>query len=238
MSFRAGLTAFVFLAAATAPAFARDKPEAPISCEVPLDAPSHPITRTPRLGLSFFQDGAPAPLEMVRTGQRQPSATISTVRLRRGPFEVRLPVTSWSAEAPDVGLAVSASEEPCTERLLRLNESAEDNPLFGRFRAMADYPHGAGRLISARGGDGNDYGYNYIVDDRFNASGEGYRGAFVARIDRRFGDEDLMQGQAPITLVFYLNQRLGSPPVVQGQFGEEDVIDVRETDVVRIVFVD
>lgn len=238
MSFRAGLAAVLFLAAPIAPALAHDKPEAPIVCETPLDTPSHPITRTPRLGLSFIQDGAPAPLEMVHTGNHQPSATISTVRLRRAPFEIRMPTTSWSADAPDVGLAVSASEEPCTERLLRFNESAEDNVLFGRFRAMADYPHGAGRLISARGGDGNDYGYNYIVDDRFNASGEGYRGAFVARIDRRYGDEDLMQGQAPITLVFYLNQRLGSPPEVQGRFGQEDIIDVRETDVVRIVFTD
>jgi len=231
------LAALAFLAAGAASAYAEQSTECPGPA---FDAPAHAINMTPRLGIYFYQDGQRAELTMANDNPRQPTAIVSTVRLRRAPFDIRIPTSSWAATAPDSGLGVAVSDEPCFEAMLRLGESEEETPFFGRYRAMADYQFGAGRLISARADIHGraDYGWNNLVEDRFNASGDGYRGALVSRIDRRYGDDDLMQGTAPITMVFYLDRRSGRPPVVTDQYGQHDVIDAQEVDVVRIVFVD
>lgn len=231
---RLHLVAVAFLALGAAPAFAEQ------TCPPAAGAPSHAINMTPRLGIYFYQDGRRAELTMPDDEPRQPAAIVSTVHLRRAPFEIRIPLSSWAPEAPDSGLAVAISDEPCFESMLQLNRSEEDTPFFGRYRAMADYQFGAGRLASARADIHGraDYGWNNLFENRFNASGDGYRGALVSRIDRRFGDDDLMQGDLGITMVFYLDRHSGRPATVRDQYGEHDVIDTQEVDVVRIAFVD
>jgi hypothetical protein len=233
---RLQLAAVAFLAA-IGPASAKEAQR----CAGPaIDAPSHPVTMTPRLGISFYQDGERAALTMPDDDVRQPAASVSTVRLRRAPFEIRIPVSAWAAEAPDSGLAVAVSDEPCFEDMLRLRQSEEDTPFFGRYRAMADFQYGAGRLISAYSEIHGQpsYGWNNLFEGRFNASGDGYRGVLVSRIDRRYGDDDLMQGDDVITLVFYLDRQTGRPATVRDENGEHDVIDTQEVDVVRIVLED
>ena len=86
-------------------------------------------------------------------------------------------------------------------------------------------------------GRGQDYGHNYIVDGRFNASGPGYRGVYVARIQRRFGEEDLMRNDRAVTMVFYLDQRV-LPQAGAIESGEHDTLTHREFDIVSATFAD
>lgn len=240
MAGRAVLAALALLSAVAFPAQAQAQAVAP--CVTPADAPSHAITMTPRLGLYFYQSGERIRLTIADHPAAQPIPIVSTVRLRRAPFEIRIPASSWSDEAPDAGLWVSVSDETCFEDQLQLGGDVEETTLFGRYRAMADYQYGAGRLISARAPPDHrhhdDYGWNNVIDRRFNASGDGYRGFLVSRIDRRFAEEDLMMGDDVVTLVFYLDRRSGRPATIRDENGEHDVIDTQEVDVVRIVFED
>lgn len=181
-----------------------------------------------------MQDGRPVQLSTSATISGVP---IMTVTLHRAPFEIRTPVAAWAAQMSDAPLVFAFGDEPCFANLLHTGASFEDTPYFGVYRAMAVPQSGLGDLLSASDPSDHDYGWNNIYDDRFNTSGEGYCGFRVAQLLRRYHEDvDLMQGNAPVTMVFYIERGAGHPATVTDEYGKHDVVDAQEVDIVQVTF--
>jgi len=206
-------------------------------------AGAHAMIRTARLGLQFVQAGAIAPLCAADTLD---VSTPLTLRLQRAPFEVRVPLESWSAERPDAPLLVAVSDEPGFADLMQAGLPLERVPYFGFGTSYAVTDYGDGVLITARHGGANPpperypgqhdlYGHNNVAEGRFNASGPGYKGFYVSRIARQHAfSDDLMAADAPATFVFYLDRRRDAVRETQGQ--PTDRIDLYEYEVIEITF--
>ncbi|HUR02565.1 MAG TPA: serine/threonine-protein kinase [Nonomuraea sp.] len=111
------------------------------------------VARSPRLGLEFWQDKAASPMSL--TDLDRP---ITTVTLKRQPFELRFPTLP-----KDTAAQVCAWTD---DSVFSIDDGGKvaDHPCFKPGTGIADYEHGSGTLYL------NDHGHNYLIGDRVGHS--------------------------------------------------------------------
>ncbi|MEO0983574.1 MAG: toll/interleukin-1 receptor domain-containing protein [Pseudomonadota bacterium] len=172
------------------------------------DAPEErQLVRTPRLGLEFYQDGAPAPIEFIRDEDGPRDLIIAT--LERAPFEIRISDIHWDGPADDEpALKIAFSDTPDIFDYVRFYQDEQDTRMFSFGSAMAVTAFGDGTLLSAHETfDAAEpyYAHNVISEGRFNASGPGYRGVYVSSLEHRFDGADFLAGAEAVYLAFHLD---------------------------------
>ncbi|GAB3973260.1 hypothetical protein GCM10029978_052210 [Actinoallomurus acanthiterrae] len=111
------------------------------------------VTRSPRLGLEFWQDGRPSPTVFGQRGGKD----VVTVTLRPAPFEFRFP-----KPPDDVAVQMCAWTDDSIFSL-RDGESVQDVPFYRLGTGIADYEYGSGTLYL------NKEGHNYLGGTRVQA---------------------------------------------------------------------
>lgn len=124
----------------------------------PTATPAAQVARSPRLGLEFWQDvkgkdKAASPMSL--TDLDRP---ITTVTLKRQPFELRFPTLP-----KDTAAQVCAWTD---DSVFSIDDGGKvaDHPCFKPGTGIADYEHGSGTLYL------NDHGHNYLIGDRVGHS--------------------------------------------------------------------
>jgi serine/threonine protein kinase len=116
-----------------------------------VDGPS----RSPRLGLEFWQNGAAVPMAMKDTPDG--TNTTVTVTLKPAPFQLRFP-----KKAGEQSLKICAWTD-ATIFTPRAGKPAKSDPCLGEGHGMADYEFGSGSLIL------NNQGFNYLIGTRIQS---------------------------------------------------------------------
>ena len=203
--------------------------------------------RTGNLGLRFIQDGARLRMHETNQGQYR----VYEITLRPSAFEITAPLTTWSAQAPDAPMEIAVSEDRNLLRFLRLGRTTQETEFIGTsfYKTMAYDPEAIGEILTAetRIWDNRpdiDYGNNGIAEHRYSdVRPDEHRFVVTAiRARDRFSSpalRDVMRSGNELTVVIYLDRRLGTPPDAPSTLepGEmEDVVDAREVDIVRLRF--
>ncbi|GAA2647473.1 hypothetical protein GCM10010412_011000 [Nonomuraea recticatena] len=114
--------------------------------------PAGQLARSPRLGLEFWQDGAPSLLTL--TDLERP---VTTVAMKRAPFELRFPTLP-----KDTPLQICAWTDASVFSVTDGGRT-DDHPCFAPGTGIADYEHGSGTLYL------NNAGHNHLVGSRVAA---------------------------------------------------------------------
>ncbi|MBO2447624.1 serine/threonine protein kinase [Actinomadura barringtoniae] len=112
-------------------------------------------TRTPRLGLEFWQNNAAVPVT-IKDNTDATNATV-TVPLKPAPFQLRFP-----KKPGEQSLKICAWTD-ATIFTSRGGKPAKTDPCLGEGHGMADYEFGSGSLIL------NNEGFNYLIGSRFQS---------------------------------------------------------------------
>jgi hypothetical protein len=112
------------------------------------------VTRTPILGLQFWQNGAAATMS---PNWQRGATIVTTVYLKPGPFELRFPKAS-----PDNGIGICAWTD---NSIFSIQDGTPvaSNQYFGDGRGFADTEYGSGTLFV------DNQGFNYLAGHRVAA---------------------------------------------------------------------
>ncbi|GAA3184548.1 serine/threonine-protein kinase [Nonomuraea roseoviolacea] len=141
----------------------------------PTPTPSAPVTpaaagqlsRTPRLGLEVWQDGAASPLSLSDLDK-----PVTTVAMKRSPFELRFPTLK-----KDEALQVCAWTD---DSVFSISDGGKvaDHPCFRPGTGIADYEYGSGRLYL------DNEGHNYLIGTRVSHQSGTQDKVYVSRFFR------------------------------------------------------
>ncbi len=203
--------------------------------------------RTANLGLQFIQNGAPLRLHETNQGEHR----VYEIALSPTTFEIRAPLRTWSGQAPDAPMQIALSEDRDLLRLLRTGRTTHETEFIGMsfYKTMAYDPEAIGEILTAetRLWDNRpdiDYGHNGIGDHRYSDVRPDEHRFVVTAIQARdrFSDatlRDVMRSGRELTVVVYLDRRLGNPPDAPSTLDPkemEDVVDASEVDIIRLRF--
>ena len=198
------------------------------------------VERTPNLGISFQQNGAPAPLALAESTA---DYSVFSLTLRAAPFDISVPNGTWGAGEQHFYIAMALSTDRDFLSRLHVGQGAFDTDFLGIYRAMAYDPEKLGELLTAERPfpDGRpDYAFNSIGDHRFDSSAPGLQTLHVSTIKSRQSLQPILADGLVVTMVFYVDRRLGNPPFVASRVfpgARDDLVHRDEIDVVRITFV-
>ncbi|WP_433323067.1 serine/threonine-protein kinase [Spirillospora sp. CA-294931] len=153
-------------------------------------APVGGPTRTPRLGLEFWQGTAAAPLTFKSDGGKD----IVTVTLKSAPFQLRYP-----KQAGEQALKICAWTDASvfTERT---GQVAKNDSCFGEYRGLADYEFGSGTLML------DNQGFNYLMGKRVQTLSADTNKVDYAQTLHQKVSAPLQQRRGELFLAFYMPQ--------------------------------
>ncbi len=117
---------------------------------VPAGSDQGGLSRTPRLGMEFWQDGAQDAMSLTETGGKD----VVTVTMKPAPFELHFP-----KPGTDVAVQVCAWNDASIFTPADGGKVA-DSPFFMPGTGIADYEYGSGTLYL------DDHGHNYLAGTR------------------------------------------------------------------------
>ncbi|MFI0445660.1 serine/threonine-protein kinase [Actinomadura sp. 6N118] len=154
------------------------------------------ITRTPRLGLEFWQ-GTAAPMSLsAAAGETNP---IVTVQMKAAPFQLRFPKQAVKS------LKICA----WTDRSIftpREGLPTKSDQCLGEGRGMADYEFGSGSLML------NNEGFNYLIDTRIQSLSADTSKVDYSQVYQDRADKPLQQQRGDLYLAIY------APKATDGKF--------------------
>lgn len=198
------------------------------------------VERTPNLGISFLQDGAPVPLTL---SEGAADYSVFSLTLRSETFDITVPNSAWAQGEKHFFIAMAVSTDPAFLSHLHVGQGSYDTDFLGIYRAMAYDPENLGELLTAERPlpDGSpDYAHNSIGDHRFDASPAGFQTLHVTAIASRQTLQPILAEGLVLTMVFYIDRRLGNPPNIASRTISglnDDLVHRDEIDIVRITFV-
>ncbi|KAB2344447.1 serine/threonine-protein kinase [Actinomadura rudentiformis] len=151
-------------------------------------APVGGITRTPRLGLEFWQGSAAVPMSF--NADPTGSNAIVTVQMKAAPFQLRFPKQSVTS------LKICA----WTDRSIfipREGMPTRSDQCLGEGRGMADYEFGSGTLML------NNEGFNYLVDTRIQSLSADTSKVDFSQVFQAQEDKPLQQQRGDLYLAIY-----------------------------------
>ena len=152
------------------------------------DGPS----RSPRLGLEFWQNGAAIPMAINETSAGT-NATV-TVTMKPAPFQLRFP-----KKPGEQSLKICAWSDS-TIFTQRAGKPSKSDPCFGEGHGMADYEFGSGSLIL------NNEGFNYLIGTRFQTLSADTNKVDYAQTYRDQTATPLQSQRADLYLAVYMPQ--------------------------------
>ena len=191
------------------------------------------ISRTPNLGLQFLQQGQIANMRLFDDEADERYGEV-VVALARSAFEIRVPESHWPNEDEDYpALQIAVSDSRDIFDMMQFDQDRRETPYLGDGSGMADNVFGSGALISYHS-EYEDccWGHNYIIDERFNASGREYRGMFISQLHHRVTQEDFVQSKDSVFLSVYLNND------EQSDWSAPDPLSVNEVEWIELRFID
>ena len=207
----------------------------PLSPDAPPaeDIAGRQIARTPNVGLQFLQEGRIADMRLI-DDEADPRYGEVIVTLNRAAFELRVPESHWSNEDEDYpALQIAVSDTNDIFDMMVFDMDRRDTPYLGDGSGMADNEFGSGALLTYHS-EYEDccWGHNYIIDQRFNASGREYRGIFLSELRHRLNGDDLVQNADRAFLSVYLNGD------TQSHWSDPDPMSLGEVEWIELLFVD
>ncbi|MGI5230382.1 serine/threonine-protein kinase [Actinoallomurus sp. CA-142502] len=148
------------------------------------------LSRTPRLGLEFWQGGAQDAMSFAQRGDKD----VVTVAMKRAPFELRFP-----RQAKDVSLEVCAWTD---DGVFNLQDGASvaENPCFRPGTGLADYEYGSGTLYL------DNEGHNEFVGTRVAHQSAGQDKVYIAHTWRDQQETPLQQWHGDVYLTIFIDK--------------------------------
>jgi AraC-like DNA-binding protein len=160
------------------------------SATSPTAAAQGGVTRTPRLGLEFWQSGKLAPM----TFDAQGTQDIVNVTMQKAPFEFRFP-----KQATNVAIQVCAWTDSSIFTLTDRGD-ANTSPSFKTGTGIADYEYGSGTLYL------NNEGNNYLINTRIAHQSIYQDKAYFAQVYQNHAGKPLQQWTGNIYLAVWIDK--------------------------------
>ncbi|WP_329238453.1 serine/threonine protein kinase [Actinoallomurus sp. NBC_01490] len=148
------------------------------------------LSRTPRLGLEFWQGGAPDAMSFAHRGDKD----VVTVKMKKAPFELRFP-----KQAEDVAVEVCAWTDDSVFNL-RNGASVAENPCFRPGTGLADYEYGSGTLFL------NNESHNEFVGTRITHQSADQDKVYLAQTWRDRRRTPLRQRRGDVYLTIFIDK--------------------------------
>ncbi|MFB9839090.1 hypothetical protein, partial [Actinoallomurus acaciae] len=148
------------------------------------------LSRTPRLGLEFWQDGTQDAMSFAHRGGKD----VVTVAMRKAPFELRFP-----KQAEDVAVKVCAWTDDSVFNL-QDGASVAANPCLRPGTGLADYEYGSGTLYL------DNEGHNEFVGSRIAHRSADQDQIYVAQTWHDQQRTPLRQWQGDVYLTIFIDK--------------------------------
>ncbi|MBN6057241.1 protein kinase, partial [Nonomuraea sp. RK-328] len=158
----------------------------PTPSTTPAASTAGQLSRTPRLGLEVWQDGAASPLSLSDLDR-----PVTTADMKRTPFELRFPTLK-----KDEALQVCAWTDDSVFSITGGGKVA-DHPCFRPGTGIADYEYGSGRLYL------NNEGHNYLIGTRVSHQSDTQDKVFVSRFFRDKADTSVADQRRDVYLTVF-----------------------------------